>query len=85
MKAESLVLGALIFIISMSTVSGNLGDLYNISFNSEDSIVHVDIKDNDVIYFTRNGNVYRPDINSNKSVLLDSINSGISQIVLLAT
>jgi len=80
MKAESLVLGALIFIISMSTVSGNPGDLYNISFNSEDSIVHVDIKDNDVIYFTRNGNVYRPDINSNKPVLLDSINSGISQI-----
>jgi hypothetical protein len=40
----------------------------------------MDIKDNDVVYFTQNGNVYRADMNSNKSVLLDSIGSRVSQI-----
>lgn len=80
MKEKTFLLGALILIISISAVSGNNGDFYNFSFNSEDTIIHMDIKDTDVVYFTQNGNVYRADMNSNKSVLLDSIGSKVSQI-----
>lgn len=80
MKAKLFILGMLIFIISISNISGNSGDFYNISFNSEDTIMHMDIKDNDVVYFTRSGNIFRADMNSNKSVLLDSIGSKISLI-----
>jgi hypothetical protein len=80
MKEKTFLLGTLILIISISAVSGNNGDFYNFSFNSEDAIVHLDIKDTDVVYFTQNGNVYRADMNSNKPVLLDSLGSRVSQI-----
>jgi len=80
MKEKTFLLGTLILIISISAVSGNNGEFYNFSFNSDTNIIHTDIKDNDVVYFTQNGNVYRADINSNKSVLLDSLGSRISQI-----
>lgn len=80
MKGKSLLLGIIILTISLSAVSGSNGDFYNISFNSDDAIVHIDIKDSDVVYFTQNGNVYRADMNSNKSVLLDSLGSKVAQI-----
>ncbi|HII95825.1 MAG TPA: hypothetical protein HA367_08885, partial [Candidatus Methanofastidiosum sp.] len=80
MKGKSILLGIIILTISLSAVSGSNGDFYNISFNSDDVVLHMDIKDNDVVYFTQNGNVYRADINSNKSVLLDSIGSKVAQI-----
>jgi len=80
MKEKTFLLGTLILLISISAVSGNNGNFYNFSFNSDDTIIHMDIKDNDVVYFTQNGNVYRADMNSNKSVLLDSIGAKVSQI-----
>lgn len=80
MKEKTFLLGTLIFIISISAVSGNNENFYNFSFNSDDNIIHMDIKDSDVVYFTQNGNVYRTDMNSNKSVLLDSLGSRVSQI-----
>ena len=80
MKEKTFLLGTLILIISISAVSGNNENFYNFSFNSDNNIMHMDIKDNDVVYFTQNGNVYRADMNSNKPVLLDSLGSKVSQI-----
>ncbi len=80
MKEKTFLLGTLILIISISAVSGNNENFYNFSFNSDNTIIHMDIKDNDVVYFTQNGNVYRADMNSNKPVLLVSIGSKVSQI-----
>ncbi|OQC18189.1 MAG: hypothetical protein BWX72_00214 [Firmicutes bacterium ADurb.Bin080] len=81
MKAKSLILAIVVLIISLSIVSGNTSNFYNTSIVSENQIVHIDIKDNDIVYFTQNGNVYRADMNSNKSILLDSLGSKITQIV----
>jgi len=80
MKGKSLLLGIIILTVSLSVVSAANGDFYNLSFNSDEAILHIDIKDNDVVYFTQNGNLYRTDMNSKKSVLLDSLGSKVAQI-----